>query len=67
MLDNKFVFVVALLGCVTVVGWLLEKTGVMKPRAEVNAGWAYFRWRLIMLGIVGLAIVFTVLFDRLAA
>ena len=67
MLDNKFVFVVALLGCVTVAGWLLEKTGVMKPKAEINPGWAYFRWRLIMLGIIGLASGFVVLFDRLAA
>ena len=67
MTGDDILFVAALLACVVAANWLLRRSGAMKPDDEVNPGWAYLRWRLIMIGVLALALVFYFLFTEYVA
>ena len=67
MTGNDILVVATLFTCVVVATWLLVKSGVMKPDDEVNPGWAYLRLRLIMVGVLALALVFYFLFTEYMA
>lgn len=67
MTGDDILFFAALFACVVAATWLLRRTGVMKPDDEVSPGWAYLRWRLIMIGVLALALVFYVLFTEYVA
>ncbi len=67
MTGNDILLAAALFACVVAANWLLRRSGVMKPGDEVNPGWAYLRWRLIMIGVLALALVFYFLFTQRVA
>ena len=67
MSGEDILLVAALFACVVTATWLLRRSGAMKPDDQVNPGWAYLRWRLIMIGVLSLALVFYFLFAEYVA